>query len=42
MVMFGEFHAELAALKALGGWIKDSGWTNVLVQAGVTTLMRYR
>ena len=37
VVMFGGFHTELAALKALGSWIEDSGWTSVLVQAGVTT-----
>ena len=37
VVMFGGFHTELAALKALGSWIEDSGWTTVLVQAGVTT-----
>ena len=37
LVMFGLFHTELAALKALGSWIEDSGWTSVLVQAGVTT-----
>ena len=35
--MFGGFHTELAALKALGSWIEDSGWNSVLVQAGVTT-----
>ena len=35
--MFGGFHTELAALKALGSWREDSGWTSVLVQAGVTT-----
>lgn len=37
VVMFGGFHTELNALKALGSWVEDSGWTNVLVQAGVTT-----
>ena len=37
VVMFGGFHTELAALKALGSWIEDSGWTSVLLQAGVTT-----
>ena len=37
VVMFGGFHTELVALKALGSWIEDSGWTSVLVQAGVTT-----
>jgi len=37
MVMFGGFHTELAAFKALGSLIEDSGWTSVLVQAGLTT-----
>ena len=37
VIMFGGFHTELAALKALGHWIEGSGWTNALVQAGVTT-----
>jgi len=37
VVMFGGFHTELAALKALGSWIEDGGWASVLVQAGVTT-----
>ena len=37
VVMFGGFHIELAALKALGSLIEDSGWTSVLVQAGVIT-----
>ena len=37
VVMFSGFHTELPALKALGSWIEDSGWTSVLVQAGVTT-----
>ena len=35
--MFGGFHTELPALKALGSWIEDGGWTSVLVKAGVTT-----
>lgn len=37
VVMFGGFHTELAALKALGTWLEDSGWTSALVQAEVTT-----
>ena len=37
VVMLGGFHTEFAALKALGSWIENSGWTSVLVQAGVTT-----
>ena len=37
VVMFGGFHTELAALKAIGSWLEDSGWTSALVQAEVTT-----
>jgi hypothetical protein len=37
VIMFGGFHTELAALKAIGHWIEGSGWTNALVQAGLTT-----
>ena len=37
VVMFGGLHIELAALKAIGNWLEDSGWTNALVQAEVTT-----
>ena len=35
--MLGGLRIELAVLKAIGSWIEDSGWTNALVQAGVTT-----
>ena len=37
VVMFGGFHIELAALKIQGDFLKDSGWTSALVQAGVAT-----
>ena len=37
VAMFGGLHTELAALKAIGNWLEDSGWTNALVQAEVTT-----
>ena len=37
VVMFGGLHTELAALKAIGTWLEDSGWTNALMQAEVTT-----
>lgn len=36
VVMF-ESHTKLAALKAIGNWLKGSGWTNALVQAELTT-----
>jgi hypothetical protein len=35
VVMFGGLHIEVAALKMLGDLLEDSGWTGVLVQAGV-------
>ena len=34
--MLGGLHIEMAAFKALGGWLDGSGWTDCLVQAGVT------
>ena len=33
--MLEGLHIEMAALKALGGWLDGSGWTDCLVQAGV-------
>ena len=35
MVMLGGLHIEMAAFKALDGWLDGSGWTDCLVQAGV-------
>lgn len=35
--MLGGLHTELAALKAIGHWLEDSGWDRALAQAGVTT-----
>ena len=39
VIMCGGFHTELDVFKAFSfrSWIEDSGWTDVLVQAGVTT-----
>jgi hypothetical protein len=37
VVVFGGLHNEVAALKMLGDLLEDSGWTGVLVQAGVAT-----
>ncbi|KAL8624293.1 hypothetical protein ACOMHN_034016 [Nucella lapillus] len=37
-VVLGGLHTEMAFLKALGSLLRDSGWTDVLVQAGVTTV----
>ena len=35
VVMLRGLHIEMAAFKALGGWLDGSGWTDCLVQAGV-------
>ena len=35
VVMLGGPHIEMAASKTLGDWLDGSGWTDVLVQAGV-------
>ena len=35
VVMLAGLHIEMAAFKALGGWLDGSGWTDRLVQAGV-------
>lgn len=37
IVMMGGLHIEMAALKMLGKWLEDSGWTAALVQANITT-----
>lgn len=37
MIMFGGLHIEMAMLKLLGDWLKDSGWTNALVQADIAS-----
>ena len=37
VVMMGGLHIEMAALKTLGKWLHESGWTAALVQANITT-----
>jgi len=37
VIMFGGLHIEMAMLKLLGDWLKDSGWTNALVQADIAS-----
>ena len=37
-IMLGGLHSEMAFLNALGSLLRDSGWTDVLVQAGVTSV----
>lgn len=36
-IMFGSLHLEMNALKLLGEWLENSGWTEALVRAKVTT-----
>lgn len=36
-IMLGGLHTEMAFLKAIGTLLRDSGWTDILVQAGVAT-----
>jgi hypothetical protein len=35
--MFGGLHIELAALKAIGNWLEDSGWTNAVAQSDLAS-----
>jgi hypothetical protein len=35
VIMFGGLHIELAAPRSIGTFLKDSGWTGALVEAGV-------
>ena len=37
VIMFGGLHVEMAFLKAIGGWLEDSGWTAALVDANVAS-----
>jgi len=37
VVMFGGLHIEMAALKTIGDWLDNSGWTQALVQAEIVT-----
>lgn len=37
VVMFGGLHIELAVLRTLGKWLDKSGWTTVMINAGVAT-----
>ena len=36
-MMFGVRHVELTALKAIGTWTEDSGWTGALVKSGIAS-----
>ena len=37
VIMFGSLHVEMTALKAIGKWLEDSGWTSALIQSGVAS-----
>ena len=37
IIMFGGLHIEMAAFKAIGGLLKDSGWTTALTEAGIAS-----
>ena len=37
VIMLGGLHIEMTAFKVLGNWLDGSGWTSVIVDAGVTS-----
>ena len=37
VVMLGGLHVKMLLLKILGEWLHNSGWSNALVQADITT-----
>ena len=37
VIVLGGLHIEMAAMKVAGDWLQSSGWTHVLVEAGVTS-----
>ena len=37
VIIVGGFHVEMTALKAIGKWLEDSGWTNALMQSSVAS-----
>ena len=37
VVMMGSLHIEMHLLKLLGDWLRESGWTTLLLQAEITT-----
>ena len=36
VIMLGGLHIEMAALSNIGGWLEDSGWTNVNIASAGT------
>ncbi len=37
VILLGGLHIEMTVLKCLGDWLNESGWTNALVQAKITS-----
>ena len=37
VIMMGGLYIEMAALKAIGNWLEDSGWTSTLTEAGIAS-----
>ena len=37
LIMFGGLHVEMAALKTLGDWLQDSGWTAAIANANIAS-----
>lgn len=35
--MFGGLYIEMAALKTIGGWLQDSGWTESISESGIAS-----
>ena len=37
VIMFGGIHIEMTALRTIGDWLEESGWTSALVEAGIAS-----
>ncbi|CAG2214124.1 unnamed protein product [Mytilus edulis] len=37
VVLFGDLHIEIAALRTIGDWLDNSGWTSALSQANIAS-----
>ena len=37
VIMFGGIHIEMAALRTIGDWLEESGWTSALVEADLAS-----
>ena len=38
VIMFGGIHIEMAALRTIGDWLEESGWTSALVEPDIASL----